>query len=99
MTICSTGIETLLEELQRQNAEQRELLTSLSESRSEFNYLRGRSADSCSADWRADSTRQHEETIEAVRSTAQEQVPFNVQGVSVGCFFSEHHLTCNHSVP
>lgn len=33
-------------------------------------------------DWRADSQRQHEETIEAVRSTAQEQVPFNVQGVS-----------------
>lgn len=32
-------------------------------------------------DWRADSLRQHEETIEAVRSTAQEQVPFNVQGV------------------
>ncbi|KAF7978738.1 hypothetical protein HWV62_44744 [Athelia sp. TMB] len=57
------GIEKLLEELQRQNAEQRELLNNLSEN------------------WRADSARQHEETIEAVRSTAQEQVPFNVQGV------------------
>lgn len=33
-------------------------------------------------DWRADSARQHEEIIEAVRSTAQEQIPFNLQGVS-----------------
>lgn len=31
--------------------------------------------------WRADSARQHEETLNAVRATAQEQVPFNVQGV------------------
>ncbi|KAJ7507216.1 hypothetical protein B0H11DRAFT_1706272 [Mycena galericulata] len=56
------GIEKVIEELTRQNAEQRELLNSLSDS------------------WRADCTRQHEETIAAVRSTAQEQVHFNVQG-------------------
>ncbi|KAJ7130233.1 hypothetical protein C8R44DRAFT_613736 [Mycena epipterygia] len=56
------GIEKVIEELTRQNAEQRELLNSLSDS------------------WRADCTRQHEETIQAVRSTAQEQVEFNVQG-------------------
>ncbi|KAH7904706.1 hypothetical protein BJ138DRAFT_1018746 [Hygrophoropsis aurantiaca] len=56
------GIERVLEELARQNAEQRELLDALSES------------------WRVDSNRQHEETINAVRATAQEQVPFNVQG-------------------
>ncbi|KAG6380162.1 hypothetical protein JVT61DRAFT_8251 [Boletus reticuloceps] len=56
------GIEQVMEELQRQNAEQRELLNSLSES------------------WRADSTRQHQETINAVRATANEQVPYNVQG-------------------
>ncbi|KAJ7291224.1 hypothetical protein C8J57DRAFT_1044474 [Mycena rebaudengoi] len=56
------GIEKVIEELTRQNAEQRELLTSLSES------------------WRADCARHHEETIAAVRQTAQEQVPFNVQG-------------------
>jgi hypothetical protein len=31
--------------------------------------------------WRADSNRQHEETISAVRATANEQVPYNVQGV------------------
>jgi hypothetical protein len=31
--------------------------------------------------WRADYTQQHQETIDTVRSTAQEQVPFNVQGV------------------
>lgn len=31
--------------------------------------------------WRADSQRQHDDTIEAVRATAREQVDFNVQGV------------------
>ncbi|KAJ6591058.1 hypothetical protein DFH09DRAFT_907946 [Mycena vulgaris] len=56
------GIEKVIEELTRQNAEQRELLNSLSDT------------------WRADCTRQHEETIAAVRSTAKEQVDFNVQG-------------------
>ncbi|KZT28191.1 hypothetical protein NEOLEDRAFT_903158 [Neolentinus lepideus HHB14362 ss-1] len=30
--------------------------------------------------WRADSARQAEDTLNAVRATAQEQVPFNVQG-------------------
>ncbi|KAF9224785.1 hypothetical protein BS17DRAFT_731403 [Gyrodon lividus] len=56
------GIEQVLEELQRQNAEQRELLNTVSDN------------------WRADSNRQHEETISAVRATANEQVPYNVQG-------------------
>ncbi|KAF8556599.1 hypothetical protein OG21DRAFT_1482945 [Imleria badia] len=56
------GIEQVMEELHRQNAEQRELLNALSDS------------------WRADSNRQHEETISAVRATANEQVPYNVQG-------------------
>ncbi|KAJ7253065.1 hypothetical protein B0H12DRAFT_1233772 [Mycena haematopus] len=56
------GIEKVIEELTRQNAEQRELLTALSDT------------------WRADCTRQHQETIDAVRSTAREQVDFNVQG-------------------
>ena len=32
--------------------------------------------------WLKDSEKQHLETLEAVRSTAQEQVPFNVQSVS-----------------
>ena len=36
--------------------------------------------------WRADSNRQHEETISAVRATANEQVPYNVQGVSIDTF-------------
>ncbi|KAJ3482018.1 hypothetical protein NLI96_g7278 [Meripilus lineatus] len=31
-------------------------------------------------DFRTDSARQHEDTINAVRATAQEQVPFNVRG-------------------
>jgi hypothetical protein len=58
------ALESIIEELQRQNAEQRELLKQLSE------------------DWRNDCERHHRETIDAVKSTAQEQVPFNVQGVS-----------------
>lgn len=32
--------------------------------------------------WRSDTRSHHEETIAAVRHTASEQVPFNVQGVS-----------------
>ncbi|KAF8208242.1 hypothetical protein K438DRAFT_1574381 [Mycena galopus ATCC 62051] len=56
------GLEKIIEELTRANAEQRELLTALSDS------------------WRADSTRQHEETLAAVRATANEQVEYNVQG-------------------
>ncbi|KAF7367072.1 PH domain-containing protein [Mycena sanguinolenta] len=56
------GIEKVIEEIVRQNAEQREFLTALSDT------------------WRADYTRQHEETINVVRSTAREQVDFNVQG-------------------
>lgn len=36
--------------------------------------------------WRADNTRQHEETINAVRATAHEQVPYNVQGVRITHF-------------
>ncbi|KAF7292941.1 PH domain-containing protein [Mycena indigotica] len=56
------NLEKIIEELKQQNAEQRELLTALSEN------------------WRADSIAQHEATLEAVRSTAREQVDFNVQG-------------------
>lgn len=33
------------------------------------------------AAWRADCARQHEETLNAVRSTANVQIPFNIQGV------------------
>ncbi|KAF9011887.1 hypothetical protein BDQ17DRAFT_794534 [Cyathus striatus] len=33
-----------------------------------------------SESWRADCERHHKETLDAVRQTAQEQVPFNVQG-------------------
>ncbi|KAG2159394.1 uncharacterized protein EDB93DRAFT_1115448 [Suillus bovinus] len=32
-----------------------------------------------SEDWRAEGERRHEDTLEAVRATAREQVPFNVQ--------------------
>ncbi|KAJ7164925.1 hypothetical protein C8R46DRAFT_888908, partial [Mycena filopes] len=55
-------IEKVIEELKRQNEEQRELLTALSES------------------WRSDCKQQHEDTIRAVRETAEHQVDFNVQG-------------------
>ncbi|CAA7269900.1 unnamed protein product [Cyclocybe aegerita] len=56
------AMERIIDDLQTQNAQQRELLTQLSES------------------WRADCEKHHEETLNAVRSTANEQVPFNVQG-------------------
>ncbi|KAL0946096.1 hypothetical protein HGRIS_012361 [Hohenbuehelia grisea] len=54
--------EKIVEELQRQNAEQRELLNQIADS------------------WRAECLQHHEETLRAVRETANEQVPFNVQG-------------------
>lgn len=54
--------QEVIDELRRQNAEQRELLQVLSDT------------------WRADCAQHHQETIESVRSTANEQVPFNVQG-------------------
>jgi hypothetical protein len=56
-------------------------LKNLSESESLLQYAET-FPDLDFADWHADSARQHEETIEADRSTAQEQVPFNVQSVS-----------------
>ncbi|KAL0578538.1 hypothetical protein V5O48_003439 [Marasmius crinis-equi] len=56
------GFEQMIEELQKQNAEQRALLERLSN------------------DWRDDCERHHQETLDAVRSTADEQIPFNVQG-------------------
>lgn len=63
----SLGIERVLEELARQNAEQRELLDQMAES------------------WRNDAARNREETLAAIRETANEQVPYNVQGVSRSC--------------
>ena len=54
----------MLEELARQNAEQRELFEQMSET------------------WRNESARNREETLAAIRETANEQVPYNVQGVS-----------------
>lgn len=56
-----------MEELARQNAEQRELLDQMAES------------------WRNDTARNREETLAAIRETANEQVPYNVQGVSCLC--------------
>ena len=54
----------MLEELARQNAEQRELFDQMNEI------------------WRNESARNREETLVAIRETANEQVPYNVQGVS-----------------
>ncbi|KIK27259.1 hypothetical protein PISMIDRAFT_93344, partial [Pisolithus microcarpus 441] len=54
-------IEQVLEDLARQNADQRDLLNALSET------------------WRTDNQRQHEELINTIRATANEQVPYNVQ--------------------
>ncbi|KAG8904985.1 hypothetical protein FRB99_000899 [Tulasnella sp. 403] len=55
------GIETILEAINRQAAEQTYMMRTMMD------------------DMRADCQRRHEETLEAVRATAREQVPFNVQ--------------------
>ena len=57
------GIERVLEELARQNAEQREWMEEMA------------------ASWRNDMARNREDTLAAIRETANEQVPYNVQGV------------------
>lgn len=67
----------MLEELARQNAEQRELLDQMAES------------------WRNDSARNREATLAAIRETANEQVPYNVQGVSCLRLFPQLQLTEN----
>ncbi|OAX31810.1 hypothetical protein K503DRAFT_870477 [Rhizopogon vinicolor AM-OR11-026] len=54
-------IQAVLDHLNQQNAEMREMLDILSEN------------------WRNDDERRHQETLEAVRATAREQVPFNIQ--------------------
>ena len=55
----------MLEELTRQNAEQRELLDQMNEA------------------WRSESARNREETLAAIRETAEGRDPYNVQGVSL----------------
>lgn len=78
------GIEHVIDELRRQNADLVGLLKSLSEgplfspsvSLCQFTYANTLSG------WRNDSRREHEETLQTVRDTAYEQIPFNVQGVS-----------------
>ena len=67
----------MLEELARQNAEQRELFDQMSET------------------WRNESARNREETLAAIRETANEQVPYNVQGVSCLHLLPRRQLTAN----
>lgn len=64
MESCATkeDLRAVIDHLQRQNDEQKELLQMFSDS------------------WRADCARHQEETINAVKATAQEQVPYNVEG-------------------
>jgi hypothetical protein len=71
----------VLEALQKQNAEQTALLTSLADGRRFTTMSAVSLIDRIVAGWRADSDRQHAETLETVRLTAQEQVPYNVQTV------------------
>ena len=74
------GIEQVLEELRNQNNDQRDLLNALSESAYRGNsYLYP--ANQMMLARRADTSRQHEELVSTVRATANEQVPYNVQGV------------------
>jgi hypothetical protein len=88
-------MEKLPEEPGRQNAVRGELLDNLSESKYLTSVTRFFLNLVLHKDWRADSARQHEEIIEAVRSTAREQVPFNIQGVSCLVRFSTPILINN----
>ncbi|KZO99079.1 hypothetical protein CALVIDRAFT_561485 [Calocera viscosa TUFC12733] len=54
-------LESVLEQLRDQAAQQRDLLTQMQEA------------------WRADADQRHFQTLEAVRETANQQIPFNVQ--------------------
>lgn len=54
--------------------------------------------DSCFfSDWRNEGERRHQETLDAVRATAREQVPFNIQMVSVSVLHSSltHRDRCS----
>ncbi|KAI5985942.1 hypothetical protein EDD15DRAFT_2175384 [Pisolithus albus] len=62
-----------------QNAEQRELLNVLSESKHPI-YISRPDTHCIILAWRTDNQRQHEEPINTIRATANEQVPYNVQG-------------------
>lgn len=86
MPLLSIGPEEIIEQLKQQNQEQRELLQSLSES--EYRLMRcGRiEIDLLFIDWLTECARHHQETVDAVRQTANEQVPFNVQGVRLHKF-------------
>jgi hypothetical protein len=60
-----------------------------------FYQMQSLCKDSALSGWRADCARHHEETINAVRQTAQEQVPFNVQGVRLPfAMIDRQFLTC-----
>jgi hypothetical protein len=75
------GMDKVIEELARQNAEQRELLDLMAESTlciAEHHYI---VAKFTLTGWRNDAVRNRDEIMKAIRETAHEQVPFNVQGV------------------
>lgn len=77
-------IEQVVCEIRKGDAEQRELFNALLDCKYLHLYTRmGMELVAyryCLA-WRADSNRQHEEIINAIRATANEQVPYNIQGV------------------
>lgn len=80
------GIEDVMNDLRRQNAELSELLRNLSNGMFISRillvmYMHGRSLVLHHVDWRNDCERHHIEIIDQVRATANEQVPFNVQNV------------------
>jgi len=79
-------IGNIVEELKRQNAELQELLRTLSDGAAHLSLiLRVIMLMSNFTEWREDSKRQLDDMLQTVKSTAQEQVPFNVQGVCRPC--------------
>jgi hypothetical protein len=68
--------------MQRQNAETAVMMASIADSKSICLILAFIFAHSIRIALRADMDRKHMETLESVRATAAEQIPFNVQRVS-----------------
>jgi hypothetical protein len=75
-----SALETVIEELRKQNADLLEQLRLLFDCK--FSRLTPAVAFLIlSSAWRTDCAKQHNETLEAVNATANERIPFNVKSV------------------
>ena len=92
--IVLSAVQSVLDEMANFRREQNELLQQMADSTScswaaltiLLTLLRR-------TGWRADCARQHEETLNTVRSTANVQIPFNIQGVRAHLSLCQKLLT------